>query len=667
MDTFNIPNEILLLIGECLEYESDLNALCTVNRRFFELFNPILYKRLTEHVHSDVGSTALEWAAENNKTDCMRKIFDAGVPPDMAFVESCWAPIILAVRAGHLDTVKLLIERGVDPNPVYGFYKDDLDPFTLRTSWDPEHAWNPLLEAVFRGQTAIVELLVSHGVDLEFDSELFQVDQPLILATSGCHLPIIRLLLENGCSPYLFNPAMANTIEEVRPNAIRAAASSTLEILKIFLEAGADPRLNVGYGSSTLTCAINGGNLAIVKFLLDWGIDPDAPTELGLHRAFFYASHTNRDISALFLTRIDTHRTINYGTHSNFRFLLEGAGAGGWEDLIERILDRGRGPDGAGEGFWIDSLQSAFDYAVQHNRLRIVEMLLDHGARPDGLDFSEPYSTTTAIRKGNSEILALLLDRGANIDYVAWDEPYLQTAISTGNVDLVKVLLEKKYQSKFATISNLSKMMITAVKGGEAVFKLLLEQGVSLDPQNKTHHQAFITAAKQAKLTALKAFLDAGFSPEIRDTIEGNGHQSLLCLALVAIDAEAALSAAELLLNYGADIEARDPLTDETPLLYMVGRKGSPINYQARLRATRILLEKGANPFFINNRDQNPLTKAAEKGNLEMVKLLLEFFDTKEISLEIVKPLIRKGVSFEHWRVAKTIWNWYCRRLYPSP
>jgi ankyrin repeat protein len=126
-------------------------------------------------------------------------------------------------------------------------------------------------------------------------------------------------------------------------------------------------------------------------------------------------------------------------------------------------------------------------------------------------------------------------------------------------------------------------------------------------------------------------------------------------------------AAAKFLLARGPDIDVRNPLTDETPLLFMAGRTRSPRGTRLREAAAEFLLEQGANMFFMSNRGQKPWVKAAMKGNAGICRIFLEWLDKNSISLDDTKPLIMEAMKTEHREFAKVLSRWYWRRIYPCP
>lgn len=94
----------------------------------------------------------------------------------------------IACDKGNMETAKRLIEEdGYDVN-------------------DQDNAGNTALhEAALNGHLNIVELLVSHGADINVQSyEMFK-DTPLIDASANGHLPVVKFLLEHGADPLVRN------------------------------------------------------------------------------------------------------------------------------------------------------------------------------------------------------------------------------------------------------------------------------------------------------------------------------------------------------------------------------------------------------------------------------------------------------------------------------
>jgi len=206
--------------------------------------------------------------------------------------------LVFAAREGDVESAKRLIAAGADVNQ------------------QTEYGWTPLLTAVNNRNYEVARLLIEHGADVN------RVNKggwtPLYLATDNRnieggdypvpkadmdHLALIRLLLEKGANPNLRvkDNTLTRTIftmqwfyEDGATPFLRAAQSSDIELMKLLLEHGADPKIATNHGDTALTAAAGIGwvdgvtyehsakaNVEAVRMLLDLGLDPNAANAEG--------------------------------------------------------------------------------------------------------------------------------------------------------------------------------------------------------------------------------------------------------------------------------------------------------------------------------------------------------------------------------------------------
>jgi len=221
-------------------------------------------------------------------------------------------PLIFAAREGNLESVKILLDAGVDVNQTseYGwtalltatqnrFYQ--LGAYLLERGADPNLAnaggWNPLYIATDNRN-------IERG---EYPTRKPDMD----------HLEFIKLLLAKGANPNLRMRSSTETrtvftnqwlLEEGATPFLRAAQSGDLELLKLLLKHGADPTIPTDHLVTPLMVASGIGwvegvtyewspeqTLETVRFLLELGADVNAQDTMDGRTALMGAAHKGRN------------------------------------------------------------------------------------------------------------------------------------------------------------------------------------------------------------------------------------------------------------------------------------------------------------------------------------------------------------------------------------
>ncbi|KAJ5355429.1 uncharacterized protein N7496_012641 [Penicillium cataractarum] len=692
----NLPPELLLLIGEHLEWEEDLHNFCLVNRRCSAAINDLLYRRVVDNLHRGIKSSALEWAATHGKIDCVRELLKAGVPPSTVCHQP-WHPIILAAKNGHRDVLQLFLDAGVDPNPPTGFYlepgiphrweleeeeeeedqeaqgeaeaeavdrefarmqqateeqvqelqwqevqeeQEEDDSEEEHDQWVLGKTGNPLTFAIANGHDEIVHLLINRGVEVEYPADTDEFTQPLAVAAQKGNLPLIQFLLEKGCSPYICD-------DRNRSAFAYAAAHHGTELLQAFIDAGADPRINeTTY--TVLYAAVEGGNTAGFEYLIEHGVDPDGPQEKGLQEYLFRATVKRHfEVARIILSMIDIDDFICGAERMKFHVFFLSVVSCGFMDVVERCLEKRTVSD---RDFWTTTVGMALQSSARDGDTKMSELLLNYGVDVNGpeggLDTPLYYVVhSRRVRPNFIDMVKLLLDRGASMYNMGVTHSLFITALILGKVEIARELLRRLDQSQIDVDMRSTGLIQFAVAGGVPGLQL--------------------RAARSANVELLKIFLDAGFDANSIDPTPGHGSMHVLTTVLTCSRQDDAEAAAELLLERGADIEARNELTDETPLLFMAGRTGSPPRCRIQERAARFLLKNGANMFFVNNRGQSPLAKAACKGNIGIVKILLEHLSTIPLASKDWGDTFVGAYHTEYRDIRRVLSRWFSRQLYP--
>lgn len=181
------------------------------------------------------------------------------------------------------------------------------------------------------------------------------------------------------------------------------------------------------------------------------------------------------------------------------------------------------------------------------------------------------------------------------------------------NKDLVSNLFAKKIINHYLEQSNIctTEQFFRVVKEGHAeeFLKLnYLENHLEIKQEGLT---ALHVAAKEGHEALTKLLLQEGASIDAPD--EGGDHKGNTPLIWAACCGH--LTVARILLEGGAKIEHADN-AGWTPLHWAANRN--------QIDVTKLLLDKKANLEAKNNAGQTPLHLAAKNGSEDMVKLLLE-------------------------------------------
>jgi len=151
------------------------------------------------HFNLSLTSQALLLAAYEGDTEQVQQLLAEGADVN-ALDEVGWDALHIAVRRGHVDTVRTLLEQGANPNTRenksgYGSVKVDSD-YTYRDSLNG----NPVIvTAAEKGSEKLVQLLIDHGAAVNATNKFCcsAIDMAVLYENAN----MIHLLLNAGVDP----------------------------------------------------------------------------------------------------------------------------------------------------------------------------------------------------------------------------------------------------------------------------------------------------------------------------------------------------------------------------------------------------------------------------------------------------------------------------------
>lgn len=277
------------------------------------------------------GQNALMWALAEQHVDVTRALIDHGADFKTPS-KSGFTPLLFAARAGSLGAVRQLVARGADVN-----------------SADPDGI-TPLHVATLRGHLPLAKLLLDMGANpnamgpgytpLHYAAGKWDgvdahdyLDAPgewniLLGLRPADKLDLIKALFAHGADPnlkmtrepprYGFSlvSGSAKRLTAGGTAFYLAAMSADLEVMRLLVAGGADPKITSRNGSSALMVAAGMG----------WMDNETLPTEHDYLLAVDLCLEMGLDVTAV----NDSGETALHGTIQ-----------GGFDQLVQRLVEKG--------------------------------------------------------------------------------------------------------------------------------------------------------------------------------------------------------------------------------------------------------------------------------------------------------------------------------------
>jgi|GEM_PF-6840273 len=470
-----------------------------------------------------------------------------------------------AIQAGNYPMVCSLVEGGAD---VHIKTRDGTSMLHL---------------AAAQNSSDIIALLVDAGIEVNITDSHGRT--PLQLAAERGQMDNVKYLLAHGAKPDY------GKTDSRFPNALQTAVKNkNIELVKLFIEHGANVHVKTRDGFSMLHLAVAGkNNNEIISLLLDAGVEVDAPDSQGNTPLFWAVERALMPNIELLMAHganmykedkpghAPFYRGVRYLPYEDFLVILNKYAAPAWKEDTIMIVD------------------------AAGNRDPNVYLYLMQNGIP--INVRDKYGTTTLhsfAGTGHKELALMALNAGANInDHGKSGNTPLHSAIHNGHMDMVKLLVERGadinargYGSQ-TPLEYAMSMSRFSFRKDNGIIDYLMQQKMKQGGTDVLN-DILETAIKQGDKDLIQDTLSRGAD------INKMNSQGVTPLHL-ACNGRDRYEIVQMLIDKGADVNARDK-SQQTPLHLAAA--------QLRARVAELLIEHGAE---INARDQDgqtPLDKA---------------------------------------------------------
>ncbi|XP_060236904.1 ankyrin repeat domain-containing protein 17 isoform X7 [Meriones unguiculatus] len=573
--------DFLIKAGADIELGCSTPLMEAAQEGHLELVKYLLAAGANVHATTATGDTALTYACENGHTDVADVLLQAGADLEHES-EGGRTPLMKAARAGHVCTVQFLISKGANVN---------------RTTANNDHTVLSL--ACAGGHLAVVELLLAHGADPTH--RLKDGSTMLIEAAKGGHTSVVCYLLDYPNNLLAAPPPDVTQLTPPSHDLNRAPRVPVQALPMVVPPQEPDkPPANVATTLPVRNKAVSGRASAMsntpTHSVAASVSQPQTPTPSPI-------------ISPSAMLPIYPAIDIDAQTESNHDTALTLACAGGHEELVQTLLERGASIEHRDKkGF------TPLILAATAGHVGVVEILLDNGADIEAQsERTKDTPLSLACSGGRQEVVELLLARGANKEHRnVSDYTPLSLAASGGYVNIIKILLNAGAEINSRTGSKLgiSPLMLAAMNGHTAAVKLLLDMGSDINAQIETNRNTALTlACFQGRTEVVSLLLDR------KANVEHRAKTGLTPLMEAASGGYAEVG--RVLLDKGADVNAPPVPSSRDTALTIAADKG-------HYKFCELLIGRGAHIDVRNKKGNTPLWLAANGGHLDVVQLLVQ-------------------------------------------
>ncbi|KAK0758409.1 hypothetical protein N5P37_008807 [Trichoderma harzianum] len=357
-----------------------------------------------------------------------------------------------------------------------------------------EHDDEALLLASRSGQTAIVNLLLSHGASATSRNNHGRF--PLLVAAENGHEPIVKLLLDNGGE---------SGDEAERAEALLSASQKgQTAIVNLLLSRGASATAQDKHGRFPLLVAAENGHEPIVKLLLENGVDVNAKETSNYGRTSLWKAVKNGH-EAVAKLLIDKGADINVRDCTGMT-LLSWAISEDNVTVVKFLITNKAGI----KGTKIDGVNLLL-WALQNKREAVARLLINNGIDINTLFDRGLTPLSWASQNGHEVLARLLIDNGANVNRNdLFGLTPLSCASQSGCVAIVRLLIDKGADVNASDIYGLNPLLYASQNGCVAIVRLLIDNKADINTSDQYRRTPLSLASRSGHGAVVRLLINNG-------------------------------------------------------------------------------------------------------------------------------------------------------------
>ena len=543
--------------------------------------------------HSDkFGSTAVQYATQKGNFEVLKLLHNSEARIHHVNNNGINSIIMASLGTGDCETVRWLIEQGVDVNH------------------SEKSGSTAVLYAAQQGNLKVLKLL--HNREAKIHQVNNNGTNSIIAASLGTgDCETVRWLIEQGVD--------VNHSDKFGSTAVQyATQKGNFEVLKLLHNSRANIRQANNNGiNSIIMASLGSGDCETVRWLIEQGIDVNHSDNFSSTAVHYAAQHSNLDVLKLLHSNgANINEKKNNGTNS---IMLASRGTRVFESvrcLIEQGID-----SNLFDRFGL----TAVPLTMHQDNLEVLKLLhstvtnihqmtsnADNIISMASLIYGDCETVTTAsLGSGDCETVRWLVEQGGDVNHSNKDGfTAVHCAAEGGNMDVLKLL--DIYGANIHKVSDEginAIMSVSQTNGDCGIAMWLIDHGVKKSQCTNTGVTAVHLAARMNHLSLLKLLkqhsfdihsLDGQKNDAVMWNTSGKGDEIIV----------------QWLINEGLDVNHCN-IHGNCALHFA--------SYCGMLSVVRMLCSLGANINNQNNHCENALQFAAQgKSTLETVVWLIE-------------------------------------------